>query len=160
MTNRPTINTLVFAKKQQTQELELRSENLSRLTEESTIVNDTVKANITGGTQTDGKPFIDLEILGGLRLTCQRCLGLFDLQINSHSRFIIASRENELLDVSLEEQDVNTVLAEKELDLVDFVEQELLLALPMVPVHDEGKCESSHLLDTDTNPTNPFKGLR
>ena len=82
MTNRPTINTLVFAKKQQTQELELRSENLSRLTEESTIVNDTVKANITGGTRTDGKPFIDLEILGGLRLTCQRCLGLFDLQIS------------------------------------------------------------------------------
>jgi uncharacterized metal-binding protein YceD (DUF177 family) len=85
---------------------------------------------------------------------------LFDLQINSHSRFIIASRENELLDVSLEEQDVNTVLAEKELDLVDFVEEELLLALPMVAVHDEGKCESSHLLDADTNPTNPFKGLR
>jgi len=110
MTNRPVIDTLEFAKKEQTQDLELRSVDLARLTDESTIVNDIVTANITGGTQTDGKPFIDLKILSGLRLTCQRCLGLFDLQINSNSRFIIALRENELSEVSLEEQHVNTVL--------------------------------------------------
>ena len=91
MTNRPVIDTLEFAKKEQTQDLELRSVDLARLTDESTIVNDIVTANITGGTQTDGKPFIDLKILSGLRLTCQRCLGLFDLQINSHSRFIIVA---------------------------------------------------------------------
>lgn len=160
MTNRPVIDTLEFAKKEQTQDLELRSVDLARLTDESTIVNDIVTANITGGTQTDGKPFIDLKILSGLRLTCQRCLGLFDLQINSHSRFIIVLRENELSEVSLEEQHVNTVLAEKELDLVDFVEEELLLALPMVPLHGEGKCESPRLLGIETNPTNPFKRLK
>ena len=52
------------------------------------------------------------------------------------------------------------MLSEKELDLVDFVEEELLLALPMVPLHGEGKCESPRLLDIETNPTNPFKRLK
>lgn len=48
MTNRPVIDTLEFAKKEQTQDLELRSVDLARLTDESTIVNDIVTANITG----------------------------------------------------------------------------------------------------------------
>jgi uncharacterized protein len=52
------------------------------------------------------------------------------------------------------------MLAENELDLIEFVEDELLLALPMVPLHEEGDCERPQLLDEQSDPTNPFSGLR
>ena len=160
MIKRPIIDTLEFAHKGQHQTLQLRSEDFSRLTEESMIVNDSVQANVTGGIQEDGKPFVDIEILSALQQTCQRCLGLFDLQINSRSRFIIASREDQLVEIAHEEQDVNTIIAEKELDLVSFVEDELLLALPMVPLHQDGECESPQITGESTNLISPFKGLR
>ena len=160
MINRPSIDTLEFARKGQTQHLQLRSGDLRRLTDDSIFVNDTVKAKVIGGVQKDGKPFIEIKMHGELKLTCQRCLELYDLQINSHSRFIIATDEMELVEVSLEEEGVITLLAEQERDLVDFVEEELLLALPMVPLHEEGECTIPQLSDGDTNVTSPFKGLR
>ena len=126
----------------------------------SAIVNDVIQANIIGGIQHDGKSFIELKILSGLTLTCQRCIGLFDFQINSHSRFIIAPTEDELVEISQEEQNINTMLAENELDLIEFVEDELLLALPMVPLHKEGDCERPQLLDEQSDSTKPLSGLR
>ena len=85
---------------------------------------------------------------------------LFDFQINSHSRFIITPTEDELVEISQEEQNINTMLAENELDLIEFVEDELLLALPMVPLHKEGDCERPQLLDEQSDPTKPLSGLR
>lgn len=160
MIKRPVIDTLEFAHKAQHQTLQLRPEDFSRLTEESVIVNDIVTANVTGGVQEDGKPFVDIEILSGLQQTCQRCLGFFDLQINSRSRFIIVTKEDQLGDIGQEEQDVNTIIAEKELDVVSFVEDELLLALPMVPLHEDGDCESPQISSEHTSLTSPFKGLK
>ena len=160
MNNRPIIDTLGFAQKTQSQDLQLKLVDLPRLTDVSAIVNDVIQANIIGGIQHDGKSFIELKILSGLTLTCQRCIGLFDFQINSHSRFIIVPTEDELVEISQEEQNINTMLAENELDLIEFVEDELLLALPMVPLHKEGDCERPHLLDEQSDSTKPLSGLR
>ena len=158
--NRPIIDALGFAQKTQSQDLRLKLADLPRLTDVSAIVNDVVQANVTGGIQHDGKSFIELKILSGLTLTCQRCIGLFDFQINSRSRFIITPTEDELVEISQEAQDINMMLAENELDLIEFVEDELLLALPMVPLHEEGDCERPQLLDEQSDPTNQFSGLR
>ena len=160
MNNRPIIDTLGFAQKTQSQDLQLKLVDLPRLTDVSAIVNDVIQANIIGGIQHDGKSFIELKILSGLTLTCQRCIGLFDFQINSHSRFIIAPTEDELVEISQEEQNINTMLAENELDVIEFVEDELLLALPMVPLHKEGDCERPQLLDEQSDSTKPLSGLR
>ena len=160
MSNRPIIDTLGFAQKMRSQDLRLKLTDFTRLTDVSAIVNDLIQANITGGIQQDGKSFIELKILSGLTLTCQRCISLFDFQINSRSRFIITATKDELLEISQEEQDINTILAETELDLIDFVEDELLLALPMVPLHDEGDCERPQLLDERSDSISPFSRLK
>ena len=160
MSNRPIIDTLGFAQKTQSQDLQLKLADLPRLTDVSAIVNGVVQANVTGGIQHDGKAFIELKILGAFTLTCQRCIDLFDFQINSRSRFIIITKEHELVEISRGEQDINTILAKKELNLIEFVEDELLLTLPMVPLHEEGDCERPQLPDDQSDLTKPFSGLK
>ena len=160
MTNRVIVNTLDFTRKGKHQKFVLTRADLPRLTDEAVIVNGEIEANVYGDREKDGKPFLDLDISGGMKLTCQRCLDLYDFQINYQSRFIIAKNESQLGEVGEEEEAINTILAEPELDLLNFIEEELLLALPMMPLHDEGVCVKPQVFAETLDETNPFIGLK
>jgi uncharacterized protein len=72
-----------------------------------------------------------------LHLTCQRCLEGMDLTLEASPWFILvksdASRD------TLEDQP-DFLVADKPLSLSALVEDELLLALPMVPMHERSRC--------------------
>jgi uncharacterized protein len=62
--------------------------------------------------------------------------------------------------LSDESDDVNSILAEHEFDLIGFVEDELLLSLPMIPKHDEGVCTRPESIIDSEDVTNPFRILK
>jgi len=154
------IDSLEFARGSKTHALSLEAADMPKIIEMAVQTVAPLSVKVGGGVRRDGKAFIDLEIVGSLLLECQRCLGGFESEINSRSRFIIAPTEHDLTDLSEESDDVNSILGEHEFDLIGFVENELVLSLPMIPMHDEGVCtrpESS--VDSD-NVTNPFRILK
>lgn len=89
--------------------------------------------------QFDGHVAIDGELEGTLLLPCQRCMKSFGLPIDEGFKLIVV-REAEELD--LEPGGYEAVLADPaHLDLRALAEDQVLLALPLVPRHAPEDCE-------------------
>ena len=99
----------------------------------------TVAWRIEGTSDELGRPAIAIDIEGAVPVTCQRCLSDFALPVERRTVAVLARSEKEAdeLDAS---SDHEVVVADRPLDAVELVEDELLLTLPYAPVH-EIDCE-------------------
>lgn len=112
-----------------------------------------------------GEPQIWLELSAGAQvsLTCQRCLKPVreDLAVSRWFRFVKDEDQAANLDM---DSDDDVLALPRHLDLRELVEDELLLALPVVPRHDECPEPLPHANDEeDEAPAeerlNPFAAL-
>jgi uncharacterized protein len=83
-----------------------------------------------------GKPGLRLLLDGSVRLECQRCLDSLDLPLHLEAQLEFAASESE---VAAADDDVERVLVGREMSVAALVEDEVLLALPMVPKHERCK---------------------
>jgi len=79
-----------------------------------------------------GKPGIRLAVDGSVRMQCQRCLGDVDLPLRLETQLQLAVNEAEILAA---DDDIERVVAGHEMSVAALVEDEVILALPMVPKH-------------------------
>ena len=88
-----------------------------------------------------GKSIATVEVDARLPLICQRCLQPVELPVTSSTRLVFVDHSGEPDPLASEREPFETrggLLA-----LADVVEEELLLALPLVPAHDEeNACEA------------------
>jgi len=89
-----------------------------------------------------GSLSLQVSISGEVGLTCQRCLGSMPYAVGLERTLYLARNEAELerLDV-LPHSDA--IQAGERLSLVELVEDEVLLSLPLAPMHAEGECSIS-----------------
>lgn len=110
----------------------------------------------------EGYPQVRLRISGTLGLVCQRCLKRIDWPLAIDVSLTIVANEAETANLA---DPFDSVLldAEGELGLVVAAEDEVLAALPLAPVHDEGvpcRAESVATVARQGEPANrPFAGL-
>ena len=80
-------------------------------------------------------PWLHLEARATVELTCQRCLGSVseNLEVNRWFRFVADEATAELEDEDSEE---DVLALEPKPSLLALVEDELLMALPLVPLHE------------------------
>lgn len=83
----------------------------------------------------DPELWLNLSAKGSVWLTCQRCLQPYEqaLAVDTRVRFVRDEAQAEALDAELEE---DVLALPRWLDLRTLIEDELLLALPLVPRHD------------------------
>ena len=80
--------------------------------------------------------WLELQAEADVPLQCQRCLQGMSEALRVQRRFRFVRNEDEA--VRLDEESEDDVLAlPARLDLLEFLEDELILALPIVPRHDE-----------------------
>jgi uncharacterized protein len=85
-----------------------------------------------------GRITADVWLEAQPEVRCQRCLGPMSLPVRSQSRVTLVASEVEADAVPPE---LEVVLApDNRIRLADLVEEELLLALPGAPLHDEAEC--------------------
>lgn len=77
-----------------------------------------------------------------LALTCQRCLEAVSVPVDV-TLDLLLMRSEEDADALADDADFLVLDAEGQLALADAIEDELLLGLPLVPLHDN--CESAHV---------------
>lgn len=85
---------------------------------------------------------LHLQVNGLLGLRCQRCLGEVDFDCVIDSRLLLMPPgvpSTEWPEDELEADDYDAIPASRELSLLALVEEEVLLALPIVPRH--AKCQ-------------------
>jgi uncharacterized protein len=89
---------------------------------------------LTGEINERGKPGLKLAVDGSVRLQCQRCLGSLELPLHLEAQLEFASSEAE---ITAADDDIERVVAGREMSVAALVEDEVLLALPMVPKHEQ-----------------------
>jgi len=82
------------------------------------------------------QPYLRLAIHGSAWLTCQRCLAAYEQAFNADPVFRIVQTEDEAGEFPLDDDDVDVIVGSRHFDLVDLIEEELLLSLPLVPKHE------------------------
>ena len=87
---------------------------------------------LTGEINGRGKPELKLAVDGSVRLECQRCLGNVDLPLVFETRLELAASEAELVAA---DDDIDRVVAGRDMSVAVLGEDEVILSLPMVPKH-------------------------
>ena len=110
------------------------------------------------------RPSIHLRAHVGLPLTCQRCLGQVQTQVDIDRHVVFVDDEDSA--AALDDESDDDVLAiVPGFDLYGLIEDELLLALPLVPRHEacaDGVQLSAQSADFDTalhDKPQPFAAL-
>ena len=82
------------------------------------------------------QPYLRLAIHGSAWLECQRCLTPYKQAFNVDATYRIVNTEAEAEEFPLDEDEVDVIVGSTHFDLIDLIEEELLLNLPLVPKHD------------------------
>jgi uncharacterized protein len=103
---------------------------------------ESVSGNVSGRVhfmRESGVPVAELTLNGTATLDCQRCLGSMSVAVESAVRVGLVATE---ADVSRVPEDLEPVLApDGRISIGEIVEEELLLTLPIVPLHENlGEC--------------------
>ncbi|HEX7971143.1 MAG TPA: YceD family protein [Thiobacillus sp.] len=94
---------------------------------------------VAGRVDQRGSLSLRLTVSGELGLTCQRCLGDLPYAVEVERTLYLARNEAEMerLDAL---PDSDAIQAGETLGLVELIEDEVLLSLPLAPMHAEGEC--------------------
>ncbi len=84
----------------------------------------------------EGLYLVHGPVSASVRATCQRCLGPMTLDLAAEMRLILL-RSGEREDL---EQEGEALVIEGPVSLVELVEDELLLGMPMIPIHEPSAC--------------------
>lgn len=120
--------------------------------------------------QWSGHTAVDGDMTGSVELVCQRCLRPMRYPFDEHFTLVLVGAGEEAVQVP--EAYETVVLETPQLDAQWLVEEQLLLALPLIPKHeDEAECnalpsvpernpQASEEADTALKRQRPFQNLR
>ncbi len=98
-----------------------------------------VEWELSGIRDAGGKPFLRLELKANPVLRCQRCLSGLETVFEHVSVLRLVRPGTPIGDDDLENDEYDTIEAQHDLDVIELLEEEMLLALPLAPVHES--CE-------------------
>lgn len=87
--------------------------------------------------------WLALTVTGSLWLECQRCLAPYEQALAVEARYAVVDTEAEADARPMDDDEADVIVGSRQFDLVDLIEEELLLSLPLVPKHDV--CPSVHV---------------
>ena len=111
---------------------------------------------VVAGEGVEKDRFLVLRVEADTVLQCQRCLQSLAWPLSLEARLLLVPPGREMPDEGLEEDNFDPILAERDLDVLALVEDELLLGLPIAPRHE--KCETPNPRGPDDSAS-PFAAL-
>jgi uncharacterized protein len=156
------IDSFAYCRNGEHREGDIPVAGLQRLTEDTADDAGTLHWVLQGGSDQMGHSRLDLSVAGKVHLTCQRCLTPFEFAIDSHSSLILAKDEEQIegIDALLEDDSVDVIVGSAVFNVVELIEDEALLALPLAPKHDV--CPDAATLEAlkGASKPSPFAGLK
>jgi len=113
---------------------------------------------LRGGKDSNKTAYLQLKVQGSVALTCQRCLQPFEYEIKVDAYYVLVRDESEMPAPEEEGDDEDYLPIQVEMRVLDLIEDEVLLALPIAPKHEEGACTNENSIETYKKP-NPFAKL-
>lgn len=125
---------------------------MSRLADMVLEAKGTLSWSLKGEDSREGS-FLLLSVSGELVLECQRCLKPVNYPLAVETRLRLIPPGQEWPEDELEDDTSDAIPAEEEMALLPLVEEEVLLALPIAPMH--AVCDSPLAVNKDLEPS-PF----
>ncbi|MGG1944290.1 DUF177 domain-containing protein [Trinickia sp. NRRL B-1857] len=82
------------------------------------------------------QPYLRLALHGVAWLECQRCLSPYEQSFDVDATYRLVVTEEQAEEFPLDEDELDVIVGSRQFDLVELIEEELLLSLPLVPKHD------------------------
>lgn len=150
------IDNVDFAKKQQTIEGHVKAADLARACEILEELDGNLQYTISGSVNPKNKPVLTVRIYGTITTLCQNCLEKLDISIDCSNVVPIFYTESDMDNALFgdEAQYTDGILADATFDIESFVEDELIMSLPIAPKHTTCKPITYH-----EKPDSPFSVL-
>ena len=110
---------------------------------------------------------LDLGLKGRIHLICQRCLQDCPVDLAEKRRFVLLATEDLADDYPIEDEEREALVSSQHFNLLETMEDEVLLSLPLIPKHSGGFCEphassfGEGVEETSSKkPENPFNILK
>ena len=113
---------------------------------------------------------MELGLKGRLHLVCQRCLQDCAVDLAEKRRFLLVATEAEADDYPLEDEEQEPLVISQQFNVLETIEDEVLLSIPLIPKHPEGFCEphisvfgdedGDEVADKPENPFNILKNMK
>lgn len=112
--------------------------DFERLAQEFVNPEAQLQYRICGELDARGRPRLRSQIHGSLEMECQRCLKPVGVTVDSNRvLYLVASEEEaERLETVLADEEPEVIVVDQAMDLAAVVEDEVLLGVPLVPMHD------------------------
>lgn len=157
MSHQPVIDGFEFASAGASQQGALPLSDFPRLADALASSAGKVSYSVKGMRDEHGRPGLRVAVRGTLSLRCQRCLEPIGFDVDSESILVLAATQAEIDAEPADPNAPDRVLAGREMPVRDLVEDELILALPYAPRHDD--CAGRASVDAEARPS-PFSSLR
>lgn len=133
------VNAYDLARDKKVIEGQAKLSDLPRLKDMILPTEGTVTYRICGMTAKKGWPGAVMELATVVPLVCNRCTKPMDFKIEREVAFRFAKSEEEADSIPIDEDDdTEVIVGSDKLNIADWIEEELILSLPLVPAHEEG----------------------
>jgi uncharacterized protein len=87
------------------------------------------------------RQILELGLKGRLHLICQRCLQDCAIDLQENRRFILVKTEADADAYPIEDEEQEPLVVNQHFNLLETIEDEVLLSLPLIPKHPDDFCE-------------------
>ena len=123
-------------------EVQLAGKQLPRLRKESIKPLAPVTVQVVAARSPRGRPGMRVTLQGAIRMVCQRCLKSMDVVLSAKAAVEWVGTQAELEAADADDH-WDAMLMQEKFDLLPYLEDELLLAVPFAPVHAD--CQAAGL---------------
>lgn len=119
-----------------------------------------LKWEVSGTVNKRNQPELSLEVSGTVNLMCQRCLSPLVFDVDSETTVLVAKTEeqaDEMEETLGNEDSVEVIVADGKINVLDLIEDEALLSLPLSSKHEV--CPDSSMGELKNNIQSPFSVL-
>ncbi|MDR2614189.1 MAG: DUF177 domain-containing protein [Candidatus Accumulibacter sp.] len=159
MSRRVIIDSLAFAREGGSLQGEVPVVELTRVLDLLAVPAGDLAYRVEGRMEPRKRPQLAVKVDGVLSVCCQRCLEGIDYPVRIRSVLELIGDEEELTREEIEDDSKDFLVAQKELDVVALVEDEIILDLPVAPRH--GNCvlpDTGARLADEASPFAVLKG--
>lgn len=155
------IDAFEFSRQKESREGQIAIADLARLEKESPGASGMLHWSLVGSSGKFGHPQLTVSVSATVQPVCQRCLKPFPLEITSEAVLILAKDEDDAdkIEAMLDDDAYEVIVGSKEMNMLDLIEDEALLALPLSPRH-EVCPDASELEAPKSNKPSPFAVLK
>jgi uncharacterized protein len=147
------VDAAALARSEATVERSYTALEMPRLREAGAGPQGTVSVRL-GFRHLEGQVAVDGALRGSVQLTCQRCMEPASIPLQEHFEVLLLPEESDAAEIGGRE---TVIVDPTRVDLLWLAEEQALLALPLVPMHEPSEC-SVRTETTEDEPSASEKG--